>query len=139
MQIRWQVPRAQRRRQISGRWAGQVLSETLKSAKGKQQQLGPQWSDEAAQHGEEKAARPPVSAPQSRCEWTICLRSQACPNPPSPLPHPLCPLLSAGPWEEGGVAASWKVVKGGGMESGFRTPGPCLPLPIKAPCLRAQP
>lgn len=24
------------------------------------------------------------------------------------------------------------------MESGLGTPGPCLPLPIKAPCLRAQ-
>lgn len=77
---------------------GDALGEASESAKEKQQQLGPQWPDEAAPRGgEERAARPPVSAPQSRRERTTRLRSQACPDPlppppirspPSSLPEP---------------------------------------------------
>ena len=49
--------------------------------------------------GEEKAGRPPVGTPQSRCERAICLRSQACPtsllSPPPPHPSSLLELWEA--------------------------------------------
>lgn len=109
---------------------GEAWGEALRSAEGKRQQLWPQWPDEAALHGsKEKAAWPPVSAPQSHGERTICLGSQACLDPPSP--HLLAPLSPSSRLEAG---------KPKPMESHhrrrdgkwFQEPGPCLPPSISA-------
>lgn len=105
--------------------------EALKPAKGKEQQLGPPWPDEAAGHGQEKATRPPVSTPQRQSERTICLRSQACwtllrPSPSRPAP------IGVGVLGGRGVCSQLESCQRRD-EKWPQDPGPCLPLSIEPP------
>lgn len=97
---------------------GEAWGEVSTSVKEKWQHLGPQWPDEAAlRGGKEEVAWPPVRAPQSHCERTPRLGSQACPDPPSSTSQPPLPLLKAGAWKAAATGKSsqkvgWKMVSG---------------------------
>lgn len=90
---------------------------------------GPGEPDAAALRGREgKAAWPPIRAPQSHCEKTICPGSQACRTPLPPPPSSPLPLLKAAAARKPSQEVGWRTW-------GFRAwfPPPTLLPPGSAP------